>query len=98
MTIKIENYREQNGEKNIVAIFDVYLPKSTEIKRNIKLIRSQKGHHFLSYPSFSIEQDDGQKIWQKFYEFSQEKQKEFDALILQELGSLVKGGISGYQR
>ena len=98
MTIRIENYREQPAGTNVVAYFDVYFPKSTEIKRNIKLIKSKQGTHFLSYPSFSIENDNGEKVWNKFYEFSPEKQKELDNLILDEISSLVKGGIVRYKK
>lgn len=91
--IRIENYKDVVGDKNVVGIFDVYFEKSTEVKRNLKLVKSQKGHHFISYPSFSVENEFGEKTWHKFYEFSAEKQKEFDDLLLQEVSPFVKGGI-----
>ena len=91
--MKIENYREGPQGQNVVGIFDVYLDKSTETKRNIKLIKSKKGTHFLSFPSFSEEMEDGSKTWHKFYEFSSEKQKEFENAILDELTPYVRGGI-----
>lgn len=95
--MKILNYREQNPATNIVAIFDIYSEKTTETRRNIKLIKSKNGSHFLSFPSFCVvDEDTGEKKWTLLYEFSQEKQKEFVDAILDQLGPFVRGGIVKY--
>lgn len=97
MTIKIENYREcPEGEKHL-AFFDLYLPKITLTFRNLKLVKAKNGNHFISYPSF-VESEDalGKKIFAKYFEFSSEKQKEFEEQIFQELAPFVRGPIQRY--
>ena len=92
MTIRIENYREQPPTGSIVAIFDIYIPETTEIKRNLKLVRSKNGSHFISFPSFSVEDEHtGEKRWYSFYEYGEFRQKQFTKKILEELSSFVKG-------
>lgn len=96
--MEIKNYREQPPGSNIVAIFDLYSPKTTETRRQIKLMKSKAGSHFLSFPSFSIEDEQGKKNWHAYSEFAAEKQKEFCEAIFEALLPFVRGGIVRYQK
>lgn len=91
--MKIENYREQPQSVYFLALFDVYLEKIGLTFKNLKLCVSKKGIHFLGYPSYAEDQEDGSKKWFPYYSFSSEKKKDFEEKIFQELQSLVRGPI-----
>lgn len=92
--MEIHNYREQAPGGWFVGLFDVYLPKVQLTFKNLKLCVSKQGKHFIGYPSFSEESDiDGKKKWIPFFEFSQERKKEFENGVMEAIGPFVKGGI-----
>lgn len=94
--MKIENYREEpSSNLYTVALFDLYLPNIGLTFQNLKLNKAKKGHHYISFPSFMHSEDPetGRKIFKPYYFFSDEKQKEFERKIMDELSYLVKGGI-----
>lgn len=96
--MKIENYRELPPGGYAVAMFDVYLDGIQLTLRNLKLCLSKKGHHFVGYPSFGVENDPGSpKTWVQYFEFSKEKKIEFDKKIMEELGPYVKGPLRAYK-
>lgn len=97
--MKIENYREQGPGSYFVALFDVYLDKAHLRLRNMKLCVSKKGIHFLGYPSFGVEGEDKEKKqWTPYFEFSDEKKKDFEDTVFEELGPFVRGPINRFRR
>lgn len=88
--MRIENYREQPVKGSVVAMFDVYLDKIGLSLRNLKLVNSKKGHRFIAYPSFAIEHPGEEKKWTPYFAFSEERKKEFEAKLLQELTVFAK--------
>lgn len=86
MTLEIKDFETVTDGTNTVAKFNVYLPNIREIKRNFKIVKTAKGGHFLSLPSYlSHTTDEGKKIWLKYDEYSSDKQKEFEKMIKEEL-------------
>lgn len=79
--MEIENYREELPGQAVIATFDVYLPKMQLNLRNFRLIKSKKGHLFVTPPSFKDKSLDGER-WIPLIEFSRDKQKEFLNKIL----------------
>jgi len=95
MSIEIENYREQPPVGNLIAIFDIYLPKEKVRYRNLKLIRGKRGD-FVALPSFVASTDeDGRKNFSPYIEFEKEKQKMFFDEILAEITIFTKSPGSG---
>lgn len=99
MTIRIENYREMPPTEKHVAIFDVYLTKIGLLFRNLKLVKGKNGSEFLSYPSFMESEDEfGKKKFTRYFEFSEEKTKEFENQVCQELEPFLKRKVNKYVR
>ncbi len=98
--MKILNYDEQPEGGYCIGIFDVYLEHMHLTFRKMKICINKNGNHFLGYPSMPDPKSDPnstQKVWIPFYEFSNEKKREFEEAVFQELGSLVKGPIIRYK-
>lgn len=99
MTIRIENYREANPADKHLAIFDVYLPKISLVFRNMKLVKAKSGKEFLSYPSFVVSEDEyGKKTFAKTFEFSEEKTKEFETQVYEELTPFLGRSVNRFTR
>lgn len=92
--MEIKNWREQSTIGPVLAIFDVYFPKTTEVKRNIKYMLSKKGSNYFSFPSFSEEDDQGNKKWYPYYSYSEERQKDFINALYEAISPFVKGPIT----
>lgn len=89
MTIIIEEFKQQNASSNIVAIFDVYLPKLMCRYRNIKLIKGKKGH-FVAFPSFcTTDEFTGEKKFTPIIEYDKERQMELNKKIMEALKPFV---------
>lgn len=74
-----------------IATFDVFAPKMQMTFRNIKLILTKKGHHFVSFPSFVVgESFSDKKTYEKYYFFHGDLQKQFEAEILKLLEPYLK--------
>lgn len=96
--MKITNYEEQPAGGYCIGIFDVYLENMQLTFRKMKICVNKSGTHFLGYPSIPAADDGtGNKVWIPFYEFSNEKKREFEERLFQELGSFVKGPIMRYK-
>ena len=90
MNIEIENYREQPPVGNLIAIFDVYLSDEQVRYRNLRMVKGKKGN-FISFPSFVITGDDGEKkTFTPYIEFSKEKQDRFFKEVEKELAVFQK--------
>lgn len=83
--MKIENYREQPSEGNVLAIFDIYFETWQMTFRNWKLIRSKKGTTFVSGPSFSTTELNGEKKFHPLIEFTTEKKRDFETKVMEAL-------------
>lgn len=83
--MNIENYREQSPVGPVLAIFDVYVPTMGLTFKNLKLVKSKKGTTFINYPSYSEEDEMGQKKWFPYVSFSPERKKEFETKLRKEL-------------
>lgn len=75
--MEILNYREQPIGSKFLAFFDIYLPALQLTLRNLKLIKSAKGHYFVAFPSFCEDFNASQKKFVPYMEFSKEKAQEF---------------------
>lgn len=87
--MEITNYREQPPASKIVVIFDVYISAWQLTFRNLKLIRSSKGHNFVVFPSF-CEDIGGQKKYTPYIEFSKERGADFQNKIKELLVSFMR--------
>lgn len=81
--MEIENYREgpQNDKDKSIATFDVTYKGSRYI--DLRLMVSQKGHHFISYPSRMRTDKDGKPIYLRLYDWGKDRNEEFDKLVLE---------------
>ena len=75
--MEINNYREQPAGAKFIAYFDVYFPALQLTLRNLKLIRSQKGHHFIGFPAFCEDFHGAEKKFIPYMEFSKDRGQEF---------------------
>lgn len=89
--MKIENWKDAPQDAKFIASFDVYLPNSTMTLRNLKLAIAKTGRHYFQWPSFCVEDGMGNKKWVPYYEFSQEKKREFEEKLKQEIIPLMNG-------
>lgn len=87
--MKIENFREEAQGSFAVAIFDVYWPEARLTFRNLRLGRSKKGHHFVSFPSFKVERGEKPE-YVAYFQFSDEKQREFLNKVRTELEPFIR--------
>jgi len=76
--MKIENVKQLPPGGNVIATFDAYFEELQLTIHKIKLIRTKKGALIISTPSYSVEQE-FEKKWHPYFEFSEQKQKEFYA-------------------
>ena len=83
--MKVENFHELSPVGPIVASFDVYIPSLKMTIHNVKLIKSKRGNVFPSMPSYSKTNEAGGKSYHPVISFSPEKEKEFVALLWEEL-------------
>lgn len=74
--MKIENVHQLPPGGSVVATFDVYFEEIQLTVHRIRLIRTKKGGLIISPPSYSTEEE-FEKKWHPYIEFSPEKQKEF---------------------
>jgi hypothetical protein len=89
--MEIENYREQPAGGSVVAIFDIAWPAQFGLTfRNWKLIRSKKGNLFITGPSYSEVQHNGDKKWLPFIDFNKEKKESFEKKVLEALGPFLE--------
>jgi hypothetical protein len=85
--MEIGNYRELN-QGAVVAEFSA-LGNGIYFHR-MKLMRSRKGHLFLTYPSYRESKDDPNSKWIPFVEMSAEKKADFEKKVFEALKPFVK--------
>lgn len=74
--MEIENLREEVVGSNLATLFDIYLPAAKMRLRNFRIIPGKKGK-FVSSPSFKTTDREGNPKYIPYFEFSEEKNKEF---------------------
>ena len=89
--MEILNYREQPPSGSVVAIFDLTVPALGMIFRNWKLLRSKNGHLFPASPSFSYEDEQGQKKWSPLIEVNEKRKADFNKAVLEALQPFLRG-------
>lgn len=92
--MEIKNWRELSTMGPVLALFDVYFPKTTEVKRNIKYMLSKKGGNYFSFPSVCEEDAGGNKKWLPAYNYSEERQKEFINALYEAVEPFVKSPVA----
>lgn len=60
----------------------------------LKLMRSKKGHLYISYPCFKENKDDPASKWIPFVEMSLERKKEFEKKLREALEPYLRPGTS----
>lgn len=75
--MEITNYREQSSGAKFIAYFDVYFPALQLTLRNLKLIKSSKGHYFIGFPAFLEDPAAREKKFIPYMEFSKDRGQEF---------------------
>lgn len=88
--MQIENYREgprKDGDKSI-ATFDVSYKGSRYI--DLRLMKSQKGHHFISHQSKMRTSPEGANTFVRIYDWGKERNQEFDRMVLDALKPFIK--------
>lgn len=88
--MEIQNYDEQPATGPVVAIFDFTIPALGFTCRRWKLMRSKKGGLFITSPSFSKEGSNGEKVWSKYVEVSENRSRDFQRAVLDALKPYVK--------
>lgn len=90
--IEIQNWRDQPTAdgKNVLALFDVYLPKISLTLREFKIIKSKKGGFFVKGPSFRIQTREDATAWLPYFAFNGEREKQFYEEIYQLIKDNVK--------
>lgn len=84
MTVQIQSYQDApQGSGSLLGIFNVYLPNIQLLIRFVKLFKGKHGH-FISIPSRMVEEG-GKRNSIPYVEFSLEKQKRLNAMILEAL-------------
>lgn len=65
-----------------IATFSVHIPALKLHLHKLRVMRSKKGHIFISYPSW-MEDQHGTKKYFPYLEFEIEKKKEFEAKVFE---------------
>lgn len=79
--MEILNYI-QSQSPPVIATFSVTIPALKLTLHKLKVMRSKKGHLFISYPSW-MQEDYGQKSYHPYIEFDLEKKKEFESKVFE---------------
>ena len=87
--MKILNFQDVIGNPSVVCEFDVYLDAGITFHR-CKLICTKKGAKYVSLPNYCIKSDDGTKKFYPYISFSENKGKEFQTKVMQELEPFLK--------
>ncbi len=87
--MQIENYCQSAPGDKQLATFDVYIPEWQLTFRKFRLIKAKNGNEFVGVPSYCIEDPEGNKNWIHYFQFSEERGKEFMKGILEELKNFV---------
>lgn len=73
----------QDGLDKVVGTFDIYLGSQWGITyKRWRLIRGKKGH-FLSAPSYGVDDGNGKKKWFPYIEMSPEKKHNFETKVME---------------
>lgn len=81
----ILNYR-QSDNPPVIATFTAYIPAIKLFIHKLKVVRSKKGHLFISYPSY-MEQQSDEKKYLPYFEFDSDRKKEFENQVLQKINA-----------
>jgi len=90
--MEIISYVEAPAGAKYIAEVEVYHNKT--YYRRIRIMVSQKGHHFVNLPVFGLEDGQGGKKWVQFWEWSKAEDEEFKRTLLSEVQIYIqrKGG------
>jgi hypothetical protein len=83
LKMEISNYAEQPKGGSIIAIFSVYIPQIPLTIHKVKLVRTKKGSLIVGLPSYAVEQRDGTKKWEPYFEFGENQRKVFSDTVLE---------------
>lgn len=89
--MEIENYREgpQRDSDKSLATFDVSHKGSKYL--DLRLMITKNGKSFISYPSRARTTRSGETEYLRLYDWGAERNKEFDALVLEALQPIIRG-------
>ncbi len=88
--MEIVDYKDAlPGEKHI-GEFSIYFHTWGMTFKRWKVRRAAKGHLYVSGPAFGVEQDDGQKKFYPYIEFSKEKKADFERKVLELLQPFIE--------
>lgn len=90
MEIEIHNYDEQPASGNVVAIFSCYVPSAKLTFHKMKLIKSKKGHTFLSWPSYKFTDAGGNDKYFPYVEMNKEIKEQFEKDVMKALEPFLK--------
>jgi len=79
--MEVISYKEAPPGSKYLAEIEVYHDRT--FWRRIRLMQSQKGHHFVNLPVYGEDDGRGGKKWIQFYEKSKSEDEEFKRLIME---------------
>jgi len=88
--MEVLNYREQAASGSIVAIFDLVIPALGMTFRNWKLLRGKNGRCFPASPSYSYQDEAGEKKWGALIEINEKRRSDFHRAVMEALKPYLK--------
>ena len=81
--MEIISYKEAAPDAKYLAEIEVYYDRI--FYRRIRVMLSQKGHHFINLPVYGEDDGRGGKRWIQFWEWTKDKDTEFKRECLEAL-------------
>lgn len=81
--MEIHNWEDGPQGGNIFGVFTVYIPALGLSLHKVKAVKTKKGGVFIAFPSFSKEDNLGQKTWYPYFSFSEARSKDFQIACLE---------------
>jgi hypothetical protein len=76
--MEIHHWEDAPAGGSIIGTFTVYLPALGLSIHRVKAMRSKKGYTFIAFPSYSKEDEYGQKKWFPYISLSEQRSKDFN--------------------
>lgn len=87
--LTILNFDEKNPNDKDLAEFSVALTGGITFNR-LKVRRSAKGTKFIAYPSYCVENSEGEKKWHRYVEMAPEKRQDFERKLWEALEPFLR--------
>lgn len=89
MSMQILNYSDVIGKPSVIGEFDLYFVSWEMTLSKLKVMRSKKGHLFVSFPAWCEKFEDGTKKFHPYITFSDKKGADFQKAVKELLRDFI---------